>query len=154
MPRLGQVVQRVAHPIFKKRGFGQGRIITDWEKIVGPAMAQYGFPEKVTFPYKKRTEGTVHLVASGSGSMIFQHQSEMIIDQINTYFGYKAVERLRYRVDYVAFEKPVKDKKETELSPQDRKWLKNQLKGWEDSPLKDTLKSFGEAMLKHWNTLK
>ena len=149
MPRLGQVVHKVTHPIFKKRGFAGGRIVTDWEKIVGSEMAKYGMPERVTFPFKQKTGGTVHVVTSGPGSMIFEHQSQMILEQINTYFGYPAVEKLRFRIDYQA---PVEEKVKKprhKILPHEEQWLAEQLDDLDDSPLKTALERLGRGILEN-----
>lgn len=147
MPRIGQVVHKVTTPFYKARGFAQGRIVTDWEKIVGSQLAQYGFPERVTFPFKQKTGGTVHVVASGSGSMIFEHQSQMIIEQINTYFGYNAIAKIRYRIDYIEQKKPAPKIHKAQPLPQDEKWLEGQLSDLEDSSLKQALLNLGREIL-------
>ena len=45
---FGKLVDKLAAPAFKKRGFGQARVLTDWPAIVGHDIAAYCSPQRVS----------------------------------------------------------------------------------------------------------
>lgn len=91
---LAAVLPKVAEPALRRRGFSAVEIMTRWGDIVGPAMAAESMPEQLTFPRGARTGGTLNVVASGAVSLEIQHMEPMILERINTYFGYGAVARI------------------------------------------------------------
>ena len=91
---LAAVLPKVAEPAVRKRGFSAVEIITGWAEIAGPALAADSMPEQLVFPRGARTGGTLHVVASGAVSLEIQHMAPVIVERINTYFGYAAVARI------------------------------------------------------------
>jgi hypothetical protein len=91
----GATVARIARPLFRRRGFAEGAIITDWAAIVGAHLASIASPERLAFERDKRDQGTLMIrVASAFGPEV-QHLSPQIIDKVNVHFGYPAVARLK-----------------------------------------------------------
>lgn len=149
MKPIGRIVEKIANSTLKTKGFSSAKVMLEWDKIVGLDFAKFGYPEKVVFPYMKRSNATLYIVCSSAGSMFFEYQSPMIIDRINTYFGYKAISKLRYRVDQLV-EKPT-DKaykkisvENTEISASIKKITEN----IDDEELRDLLNRLGSAISK------
>ena len=92
---LASMLPKVTAPIFKKRGFAEAGILTDWAAIVGPHLAAHTMPEKIAFPRNARSAGTLHIVTESAFAPELQHLEPQVIERINGYFGYHAVERLR-----------------------------------------------------------
>jgi hypothetical protein len=91
----GATVARIAQPLFRRRGFAGGAIITDWAAIVGAHLASIVSPERLAFDRDKRDQGTLMVrVASAFGPEV-QHLSPQIIAKVNVHFGYPAVARLK-----------------------------------------------------------
>ena len=91
---LAALLPKVAEPAVRKRGFSAVEVITHWTEIVGAELAADTAPEKLSFPRDARRQGTLHLAASGSVALELQHLEPVIIERINTYFGYGAVARI------------------------------------------------------------
>ena len=88
-------VARIARPLFRRRGFAEGAIVTDWPAIVGAHLASIVTPERLTFDRDRRDNGTLMVrVASAFGPEV-QHLSPQIIERVNVHFGYPAVAQLR-----------------------------------------------------------
>lgn len=86
---------RIARPLFRRRGFAEGAVITDWAAIVGAHLASIASPERLAFERGKRDQGTLMVrVASAFGPEV-QHLSPQIIEKVNVHFGYPAVARLK-----------------------------------------------------------
>lgn len=92
---LASMLPKVTAPIFKKRGFAEAGILTDWPAIVGAHLARHTMPEKIAFARGARTAGTLHVVTESAFAPELQHLEPQVIERINGYFGYYAVGRLR-----------------------------------------------------------
>ncbi|MDH3240494.1 MAG: DciA family protein [Alphaproteobacteria bacterium] len=92
---LGQSVDRVTGPALRRRGFAEAAIVTRWDEIVGRPLCDHSRPFRVVFPRGERRGGTLHLTVSGAFAPEVEHLSPQIIERINIYFGYRAVEQLR-----------------------------------------------------------
>lgn len=88
---IGDKVFHLVAPLLNGRGFVEGKLLRDWEQIVGPQWSLFSCPEKIFFPPHKREEGTMHIRVWGGAALELQHQSLSILDRINRYFGYKAI---------------------------------------------------------------
>ena len=92
---LGQSIDRVSGPALRRRGFAEASIVTRWNEIVGRPLCDHSRPFRVVFPRGERRGGTLHLTVSGAFAPEVEHLSPQIIERINVYFGYRAVEQLR-----------------------------------------------------------
>lgn len=92
---LASTLPKVTAPIFKKRGFAEAGILTDWPAIVGEHLASHTMPEKIAFARGARSAGTLHIVTESAFAPELQHLEPQVLERINGYFGYHAVARLR-----------------------------------------------------------
>ena len=89
---------KVARPLMGRRGFIHGALIADWPAIAGPALAAHTLPTAIRFPKGERTGGVLEIkVASSAFAIEVQHLAPLVIERVNGYFGWKAVERLKLR---------------------------------------------------------
>ena len=93
LKRLSTVIDPMIAPSAKARGFAIGRIVSHWHDIVGD-MSSWCRPDTLYFPRDSRTDGTLRLqIAPGRGPQA-QAMSDIIIDRVNTNFGYRAISRI------------------------------------------------------------
>jgi len=95
MKSIKAVVNRVVNPIAKKRGIIHGKIILEWEKIVGPQYAAFCAPLKIAFRQGYRTYGILHIKVNPSHALLLTHSKDLVIEKVNTFFGYPAVSALK-----------------------------------------------------------
>ncbi|WP_265569903.1 DUF721 domain-containing protein [Sphingomicrobium nitratireducens] len=95
--RAGEIAGDIAGLAFKKFGFVQGAVIQRWPEIVGEKYARASLPESIRFPAGRKSGGTLTLLVEGAQAPLFQHLAPMIIDKVNTFFGYPAIERVVFR---------------------------------------------------------
>lgn len=87
-----------------KRGFISAQLLTLWPQIVGPSLARNTMPLRIIFKRLpggswQRDNGDLELkVASSAWAPEVQHLSPLIIEKINTFFGYGAVARIRIKI--------------------------------------------------------
>mgnify|MGYP000495124281 CR=1 FL=1 len=93
---LAKMVDRLTKSMLGRHGFAHGTIVTKWPDIVGDDMARHTQPEKIVFSRDGVSGGTVHLRCdSGAFATEMQHLEPQILERINTFFGYKAVVRIK-----------------------------------------------------------
>ena len=91
----GALIGKLTRKALGKRGFAHATIVTDWTVIVGEDLSRHTRPLKLTFPKGRRNGGTVHIQTSGPMALQLQHLTPLIIDRINTHFGYTAIAEVR-----------------------------------------------------------
>ncbi|MCP5372578.1 MAG: DUF721 domain-containing protein [Hyphomicrobiales bacterium] len=92
---LAEAVDPVTRPLFRKRGLAEGAVATEWERIVGPVIARHCLPERIAYSPRSGEGGTLHLrVDSGAIALELQHLEPQLVERVNGYFGYRAVERV------------------------------------------------------------
>ena len=93
---LASHVGKLIKPIFGERGFADAAIINDWPEIVGEHLANHSAPEKIHYTQGRKSKGTLHLRIDNGGLAIqLQHLEAVLIERINAYFGFCAIERIR-----------------------------------------------------------
>ena len=94
MRALGAAVARITAPAFRRRGFAEAGILNDWSHIVGSQLASQTEPERLSFARGTRVDGTLRIRVSGAWATELQHLAPQVIERVNSYFGYRAVDRL------------------------------------------------------------
>jgi len=86
---------------FKRQGFASTELVTRWRDIVGPEIAAVAEPLKLQWPRPidgDETEpATLVLRVDGPAAIEIQHQSGVVLERVNQYFGWQAVGRLTFR---------------------------------------------------------
>jgi len=82
---------------FRRFGFVQSSIVSRWREIVGPRYAAVAAPESIRFPPGKKSKGVLNLVVEGAHAPMMQHVAPAIVERVNHFFGYPAVERIAIR---------------------------------------------------------
>jgi hypothetical protein len=150
MPRkslqsLDKIISPLITPIIRRRGLAQAAIVLDWEKIVRD-MADYCLPIKLTFPFGKATEGTLHLWVDSGAALRLEYARELILSCINGYFGYKAVAQLRFQQTSLQAFKSSSKPQTTPVQPRPLKRINCDYQDIPCDKLKTALKNFGQAL--------
>jgi hypothetical protein len=95
MKNLNTLVDNATRDAIRKKGFASAQIIYEWEQIVGPFLAKNTTPLKITYPINKNVDGTLHIQVISAQAPIIQTLEVEIIEKIATYFGFKAVQRIK-----------------------------------------------------------
>jgi len=85
----------IIEPGLNQLGLVGSTIVRNWAAIVGTTLAQNTRPEKLQFPVKSRTHGTLIILARQGFNTIIQHSSAEIIFRVNAHFGFAAVSEVR-----------------------------------------------------------
>ena len=94
---VGDLVGEVGGLSFRRFGFVQSSIVSRWAEIVGERYARVSSPESLRFPSGRKSGGALTLLVEGAHAPLIQHLSPMIIERVNRFFGYAAVNRVIFR---------------------------------------------------------
>lgn len=94
-PRVGRYVPKIAKAAFKKYGFAEPHILNYWTDIVGGKLAKFAEPIKISRPGGNDEAAVLTIRVYGPAALELQHREPQILQRINSYYGYRAVGRLR-----------------------------------------------------------
>ena len=92
----GELVGDIAGTSFKRFGFVQGAVVSRWAEIVGERYAKVSTPESIRFPTGKKSGGTLTLSVEGAHAPLMQHLAPLIIERVNRFLGYEAVDKVAF----------------------------------------------------------
>lgn len=100
--RMGRPFRHVAKTLRKrlgaaaaKRGFAEPEVLTRWDEVIGPHLARFCRPVKVSYGRSQGLGATLYVEALGGRAPEIEHQAPQILERINQFYGYRAVSRLR-----------------------------------------------------------
>jgi hypothetical protein len=105
-PKPTRSLSELAHGFlaetFKRQGFASTELVTRWPEIVGLEIAAHAEPLKLQWPRTATNDepaepATLVLRVEGPAAIEIQHQSGVILERINRFFGWQAVGRLALR---------------------------------------------------------
>jgi hypothetical protein len=93
----GELLADIGGMSFRRFGFVQSSIVSRWREIVGERYAKVSCPESIKFPAGKRAGGVLTLLVEGAHAPLIQHLTPMIVERVNRFFGYSAINRIVFK---------------------------------------------------------
>jgi len=147
---VASIIGRVTRPILGKRGFAHDHIITHWKDIIGEKLARFSYPLKVAH-VRGVAAGTLHLrVANGAAAATIHPQIPIILDRINQFVGYTAIQNITVsqgpvRVPFQRRRSPIKP-----LTPEQMKAVQRRVATVQLPELQTALTRLGEAVMRKY----
>ena len=110
---VSDMLPSVGGAAFRRFGFVQSSVVSRWSEIVGERYARVSCPESIRFPHGRRQCGVLTLVVEGAHAPMMQHVAPVIVERVNRFFGYQAVERVQFKQGMVR----VAEAKRTRAAP-------------------------------------
>src|SRR6476469_8721869 len=95
--KAGELVGDIGGQSFRRFGFIQHSIVSRWSEIVGERYAKASSPESIKFPAGKKAGGVLTLLVEGAHAPLIQHLTPMIVERVNRFFGYAAINRIVFK---------------------------------------------------------
>ncbi len=92
---LGSLLRALLTPAARARGFAEAALLTDWPRIAGPDLASWCRPLRLRFPPGKGEGARLELAVAPARLLELQHQTPLLVERINGFFGRPVVARLR-----------------------------------------------------------
>ena len=93
----GDLVGEVGGQSFRRFGFVQSSIVSRWSEIVGERYAKVSSPESIRFANGRRAGGALTLLVEGAHAPLIQHLAPIIMERVNRFFGYEAINRIVFK---------------------------------------------------------
>ena len=136
---------------FRRYGFARSDILLHWNEIVGSVLARSSLPERLVLPKNEQQSdaraGVLHIRVDGSFAPEMQHLEPLVIDRINSYYGFKAVERLICHHGIIESEAPDKKYQPPILSDSQKSELGLLLRDIKDDNLRKSLFAVGAELI-------
>ncbi|UXM94159.1 DciA family protein [Bartonella sp. HY329] len=113
---LADTTSPLIDPLLRKRAGIGIELIEAWSQIVGDDIANNCLPLKINWrrrvsQYDSYEPATLLVACEGFSAMSIQHQSMEIVQKVNVFFGFHAIDRLKIE------QKPVSSFKKKQHSP-------------------------------------
>lgn len=94
---MAELMPAAGGAAFRRFGFQQSAVVARWAEIVGPDYARHSAPEALTFPHGRKNGGTLRVRVTGAFAPMLAHVEPQLVERINRFFGYAAVDRIQLR---------------------------------------------------------
>ena len=91
---FGNTLPRGLKGILKKNGYNYSEIIGKWNVMVGKDIASFAYPKSIKMK-KGDSNGTLVLAVKRGDEINVEYSKRVIIDKINSYFGYKLINEIK-----------------------------------------------------------
>ncbi len=100
MKTLATIIDRILKNIFKRHGPIFSEIMVNWSKIVGAKYYLICKPVRISYHNEKNVRVSVlYIEVDNAGSSVeLSYQYGIILERIAVYFGYKAIDRIKFFV--------------------------------------------------------
>jgi hypothetical protein len=101
---LADLVGGALQSAFARQGFAAVDIVSHWEDIVGPELANRTEPMRLVWPRRDDLDssGTLTVRVEGAYALELQYLAPTVIERVNRYFGWACVGRIAIRQGSVA----------------------------------------------------
>jgi hypothetical protein len=145
---LADISGRCVADVFSRQGFSSVELVTHWEDIVGRDISAQTEPLKIQWPHyadpDDREPGILVLRVEGPGAIEIQHLSNVILDRVNGFLGWRAVGRLALR--QAPLRRRPKRRRPTAPDPQLVQRMAGELTDINDTDLRMALCRLGAAI--------
>lgn len=152
MRPLSEATARVSNQSYGKKYISLGRIINQWNEIVGEDLSDKAYPIKIN--YRKASGGsknpsaTLDIATSGAHATTLHYQKGVILEKINRVFGNDWITDIKF-VTVTDNDRnfPEIRRVPKPLSQNDKKYLIEVLDEIDDLGIKERLENLGKAIL-------
>jgi hypothetical protein len=145
--KLGEALPRAARAAFRRYGFVESAVLSRWPEIVGPSYASCTLPIGLKFAPGKRKGATLSILVDGPIALQLKHVEPQVLERINGFFGYKAVERLALRQGEVPASRVATPATLPRLTPGQQARIDEAVGGLVDLGLKTVIERIGARVL-------
>ena len=94
---FGNTLPRGVKGILKKNGYNYSEIISKWKMLVGEDISKCASPKLIKMK-KGDSNGTLVLSIKRGDEINIEYSKKEIINKINSYFGYKLINEINFKL--------------------------------------------------------
>ena len=147
---LAELIEGCIGPAFAAQGFASTDILAAWPDIVGERLAKFCRPSKLEWPKRRRKaedapdSGTLVVRVEGVFAIELQHLAPVVIQRINSHYGWACVGRIVLQQDRVG--RTARRAPEAVVDPARRGEIAQAVSAIEHDGLRDALDRLGLAI--------
>lgn len=147
---LEKNLDSVLKPIFdgsKKEFVLINNLAKNWKDIIGIKYAKFCYPKSVTFAKRKGSKSKLTIgVFNPSVGFFLEQNSEIILERIASYYGFKSMERIVIKQEPKELDTKI-NIDEIKLPTRKQDFLEDAIKNIEDKELAKTLERLGKIVV-------
>ena len=151
---LASSVAQLTSQTFSKKFVALGRVLNNWDDIIGPEMAVKAQPVKIHYRKPKdkndKPQATLEIAATSADATVLHYQKDLILARINQVFGDSWITNLRFVHIAANTENnyALPRKLSAPLPQADLDGLKAELADIDDEEIRNCLEKLGQSVLK------
>jgi hypothetical protein len=156
---LATSISQLTSATFSKKFVALGRILNNWNDIIGPELAVKAQPVKIHYRKPKdkddKPQATLEIAATSSDATVLHYQKDLILARINQIFGDSWITAIRFshiaantEAGFATFSRP------SPVTQRDLEELNQFLSDIDDEDLRNRLEKLGQSVLKKERTQK
>ncbi len=152
---LSTSVSKLTSATFSKKFVALGRVLNNWNDIIGPDMAVKAQPVKIHYRKPKdkgdKPQATLEIAATSSDAALLHYQKDLILARINQIFGDNWITGLRFVHIPANMEGQYNNtttKSKVQVQQSDIDQLKADLSSIEDEEIRKCLEKLGQSVLR------
>lgn len=134
-----------------KKAFAEADVICNWKEIVGEETAAYSTPVRIDFRKGERTNGVLVIeTCGGAFALELQLKTKIMLDKVNTFFGYQAVEKIKILQNpqkIIDKKQDIQRDEKKLVTNEEENYIKELSEGLNSSDLSLILERLGKAVL-------
>ena len=151
MRPLSEATSRISRKTFTRKFIALGRLLDQWDEVMGAQFASLAQPVKLNYRKKgrgqKESYAILDVATSAANATLLSYQKGVILERINSLFGNNWIKDIRFVPSELADEAPETKKAKPPLSTEEKKFLSEALDQIEDPDIKEKLESLGKAII-------
>lgn len=150
---ISDSVAKLTKDTFSRKFVSLGRILSQWEDVVGKEMADKSQPVKLHYRKPKAAnetpQATLDIAVSSADATILHYQKDLILERINQLFGDKWVTGIKFvHIPFTPRKKQQDLPKARMPTEEDLSNLKATLDHVDDEDIKIRLERLGQGILR------
>lgn len=153
---LSASVSKLTSEAFTRKFVALGRILTQWDDIVGPEMADKTQPAKIHYRKPKvkgeKPQATLDIAASSADAALLHYQKELILERINQLYGDRWITSIRFV--HIATNSGKDEglytfnRSKPQLTPEDQQRVEEMIGEIDDEDIRNRLEKLGQSVLR------
>lgn len=92
---ISKLIPKLIKPIIQQKGGATAGLLSKWSDIIGEDLSLFTRPGKITYPKRVLGAGTLQIDVDPRVALEVSHMTPILLDRINTYYGYPAVSKIK-----------------------------------------------------------
>lgn len=153
MRPVSESTARIVKKSFSRKYIALGRIVNNWEEIVGEKLADKAQPVKINYRKNKKEKkgkpiATLDIAVSSANATLLHYQKDVILERINQVFGDQWITGIRF-VNVSSNEiRPLRAKRKAPaMNAEQKQTLEQMVASIADDDIKECLSRLGSEIL-------